>query len=87
MSKNVKTSSPTLDLHGAKKEEVLAKLDRFLTQANEKGHTQVRVMTGKGTGTIQAEVVKLLKQAHYPWKFERLANGTENTGVLVVFVK
>jgi|GEM_PF-881603 len=78
--------APTLDLHGAKKEDVHARLDRFLLDASSRDIKQVRVMTGKGTGVVQAEVIRLLKAGHYPWKFEKLPNGTENTGVLVVFV-
>jgi DNA-nicking Smr family endonuclease len=79
-------SGPTLDLHGFKKEDVHARLDRFLMDVTARGAKQVRVMTGKGTGVVQAEVIRLLKQGQYPWKFEKQANGTENTGVLVVFV-
>ena len=84
--KNRGPAGPTLDLHGFAKDDVHAALDRFLVQASERGVTSVRVMTGKGTGVVQKEVIRLLKQGHYPWKFEKLANGTENTGVLVVFV-
>ena len=80
------SAGPTLDLHGFKKEDVHSALDRFLLQATDRGVKNARVMTGKGTGTVQAEVIRLLKQGHYPWKYERLSNGTENTGVLVVFV-
>ena len=76
----------TLDLHGFKKDQVLEALDRFLQTAESKSLKQVRVVTGKGTGVVQTEVIRLLKQAHYPWKYERLANGTENTGVLIVFM-
>ena len=82
----INAPGPTLDLHGVKKEDVHSKLDRFLMDATDRGAKQVRVMTGKGTGVVQGEVVRLLKQGHYPWKFEKMANGSENTGVLVVFV-
>jgi DNA mismatch repair protein MutS2 len=73
-----------LDLHGRKVDEILEAVDRFLTQANDAGLSQVRIMTGKGTGAVRAQVMKVLKQAHYTWKYEKLANGKENEGVLVV---
>ena len=80
------SGGPSLDLHGFVKDDVHAALDRFLVQASDRGVKQVRVVTGKGTGVVQKEVIRLLKQGHYPWKYEKLGNGTENTGVLVVFV-
>lgn len=73
-----------LDLHGYKVDEVIAAVDRFLTQANTAELSKVRIMTGKGTGAVQKEVLNLLKQAKYSWKFEKLANGKNNEGVLVV---
>jgi len=79
-------NSPTLDLHGKRTEEVLPLLDQFLNTVSRRGVKQARVMTGKGTGVVQSEVIRLLKQAHYPWKYERLSNGAENSGVLIVFV-
>ncbi|MBC7398238.1 MAG: Smr/MutS family protein [Bdellovibrionales bacterium] len=73
-----------LDLHGFKIDDVIAAVDRFLTQANAAELDKVRIMTGKGTGAVQKQVIQLLKQAHYSWKFEKLANGKPNEGVLVV---
>ncbi len=80
------SQGPSLDLHGFAQADVHAALDRFLLQVSERGVKTARVVTGKGTGKVQKEVIRLLKQGHYPWKFEKLANGSENTGVLVVFV-
>lgn len=76
-----------LDLHGVRVEEVMEILDRFLVQAEKAGAAQVRIMTGKGTGKVQAEVRRILKLAHYSCHFERQANGKENTGVLVVHLE
>lgn len=73
-----------LDLHSRKVDEILELLDRFLTRANDAGLSQVRIMTGKGTGAVRAKTMELLKQAHYSWKYERLPNGKDNEGVLVV---
>jgi DNA mismatch repair protein MutS2 len=75
-----------LDLHGRKTDEVMDALDKFLRQAEGAGLSKIRIMTGKGTGAIQAEVAKVLKQAHYPWKYEKLPNGKDNEGVLVIYL-
>ncbi len=73
-----------LDLHGFKVDDVIAAVDKFLTQATAAELPKVRIMTGKGTGAVQKQVVQILKQAHYSWKFEKMANGKNNEGVLVV---
>lgn len=55
MAKNkTLTKAPLLDLHGDNLLEVEAKVDRFLVQAQGKGLSQIRIMTGKGTGKIRA---------------------------------
>lgn len=76
----------SIDLHGRRRDEILPLLDRFILEAVEAELVQVRIITGKGTGAVKAEVIAYLKQARYPWKYEKLANGKENEGVLVVFV-
>lgn len=43
-------------------------------------------MPGKGTGKVKAKVEEYLRLARYPWKLERLENGKENDGVMVVFM-
>ena len=75
-----------LDLHGFKVDEVMEALDKFLIQANAKSLSRARIMTGKGTGAVQKKVIQLLKQAQYPWHFEKLSNGKDNEGVLVVIL-
>jgi dsDNA-specific endonuclease/ATPase MutS2 len=47
---------------------------------------RAKIMTGKGSGVVQKIVVKYLKQAGYQWAFEKLSNGKDNTGVLVLFL-
>lgn len=73
-----------LDLHGYKTDDVLDAVDRFLSKANALSLPQVRIMTGKGTGAVKKQVIQILKQARYPWSYEKLSNGKENEGVLVV---
>ena len=80
------SKSDTLDLHGFTKDEVIAAIDAFLMNANRLNRKTVKIMTGKGKGIVKKEAVRYLKQAGYPWKYEKLNNGQNNEGVLVVFV-
>ena len=66
MTKNKSsTKPPTLDLHGENLLDLESKVDRFLTQAQNKGLNEIRIMTGKGTGKIRAAVQKYLKLDGY----------------------
>lgn len=84
MAKQNKT--PLLDLHGANLLDVEDKVDRFITQAQSKNISEVRIMTGKGTGKIRAAVQKYLKLGGYHFHFEKSANGLDNAGILIVHV-
>lgn len=77
--------APTLDLHGFKTEEVFDAIEAFF--AKHSGARQVRIMPGKGTGKVKAVVVDYLKKAHYPWSYEKLSNGQNNEGVLVIHME
>ena len=77
---------PLLDLHGSRLEGLEDQVDRFLMQAHQSGVHQVRIMTGKGSGQVRAAVQKYLKLGGYPFRFEKLPNGEENQGVLIVQV-
>lgn len=80
-SRNTK-SSPILDLHGRKVEEIFDAVELFLRRHADS--PQVRIMSGKGTGKVRDEVTRYLKLANYSWHFERLGNGSANEGVLIV---
>jgi dsDNA-specific endonuclease/ATPase MutS2 len=75
-----------LDLHGKKTDEVEDLVDQFLMSVNNQNLKRARIMTGKGTGAVQKVVTQYLKRAGYPWQYEKLSNGGENTGVLVIFL-
>jgi len=79
-----KSGGPTLDLHGFKTDEIYDALEKFL--ARHSSAKTVRIMPGKGTGKVKNEVIQYLKQARYPWSYEKLSNGQVNEGVLVVFM-
>lgn len=74
----------TLDLHGFRQDEVYDAVDKFLMKNSRQ--KQLRIMTGKGKGLVQKQVLQYLKQAGYPWVFEKMSNGSVNNGCLIVFV-
>jgi len=51
-----------LDLRGARAEEALAALDRYLNDAAVAGYERVRIVHGKGTGALRAAVREALGQ-------------------------
>ena len=83
MSTNKKL--PTLDLHGFKTDEVFDAVEKFLLKNTQQ--TQVRIMPGKGTGKVKAQVIEYLRLAGYPWSPERLGNGQANEGVMIVYME
>jgi len=77
--------APTLDLHAYRAEDVFDAVEKFLRK-----HTNthsVRIMPGKGTGKVKAQVIEYLRLANYSWSFERLANGQANEGVMIVYME
>ncbi len=76
-----------LDLHGYRAEEVEDAIDRFLVQISNSNLKRARIMTGKGSGTVKSIAIKYLKMAGYNWAYEKLANGKNNEGVLVLFLE
>ena len=82
-----KGKQPVLDLHGFKTDDVEEKVDQFLHLHNSKGTPSIKIMTGKGTGAVRQLVIKYLKQGNYPWSYEKLPNGTNNEGVLIVHLE
>ncbi len=75
-----------LDLHGLKTDEVEATLDRFLMELSKSPLKRARIMTGKGTGAVKSITIKYLKMAGYQWSYEKLSNGKNNEGCLVIFL-
>lgn len=82
MSKKQKLK--TIDLHGYKQDMIFDALDKFIMK--NQNQSQVLVMTGKGKGIVQKEAIKYLKLGGYPWKYQTLDSGKENTGCLIVFI-
>jgi dsDNA-specific endonuclease/ATPase MutS2 len=80
-----KPSLPTLDLHGYKSEDVFDAVEAFLLK--HQNTRQVRIMPGKGTGKVKSVVIDYLSKANYPWSHERLPNGQNNEGVMIVYME
>lgn len=76
-----------LDLHGFTKDQVEDAIDRFLMHVSNSNLKRARIMTGKGTGAVKAMTINYLKRAGYPWAYEKLSNGKNNEGCLVVFLE
>lgn len=76
-----------VDLRGMLLEEALLETDKFLDEASMAGLTSVRVIHGKGTGTLRAGIQNMLRNHPQVRKF-RLGNyGEGEAGVTVVELK
>lgn len=75
---------PTLDLHGLFVADVIDKVDAFVHKNSHRD--RIRIMTGKGSGKVQKEVVSYLRQGGFPWSYEKSPSGKNNEGVLIVFL-
>lgn len=76
----------TIDLHGFRLEDVEREVDRFLMSLSSTNLKRARIVTGKGSGAVQKATIAYLRQAGYQFAFEKLPNGKENTGVLILFL-
>lgn len=76
-----------LDLHGFKTDEVEDAIDKFLMKLSNSNLKKARIMTGKGTGAVKAIAIKYLKLAGYHWTYEKLQNGKNNEGCLVILLE
>ena len=67
-----------LDLRGARAEEALAVLDRYLNDVALAGHDRVRIVHGKGTGALRNAVREVL--ARHPLVREHASAGATEGG-------
>jgi DNA mismatch repair protein MutS2 len=52
---------PEVDLHGMFADEAIDALERAIRSALDAGHSRLRIVHGKGTGTLRREVRDFLK--------------------------
>jgi dsDNA-specific endonuclease/ATPase MutS2 len=79
-----KDKIPTLDLHGFKTDEVWDAIERFFSKHSSA--EKVRIIPGKGSGKVMAQVKDYLSKAGYPSQFERNEKGLVNEGSLIIFM-
>ncbi|MEZ4871641.1 MAG: Smr/MutS family protein [Bdellovibrionales bacterium] len=73
-------------MHGVRVEDVFDKVDAFVHKHVQNGTARVKIMPGKGTGAVKAELLKYLKLGGYPSQPETLPSGKKNPGSLIVFL-
>ena len=79
------SAMPTeIDLRGMDAIEAICVLDRYLDEAMRANLTQVRIIHGKGTGTLRAAVQQDLKKNKYIKSFRLGVYGEGEDGVTIV---
>jgi DNA mismatch repair protein MutS2 len=53
--------NPEIDLHGMSVSSALSTLDRWIDEASRLGHKQLKIIHGKGTGTLRNAIRTYLK--------------------------
>ena len=76
-----------LDLHGMTEEQAMDALDKFLTKSQNQNLTQVKIISGKGTGKLKALLTNILKSGGYHFHPEKLSNGKLNEGSFIVYLE
>ena len=78
------SAMPTeVDLRGMDAVEAICVLDRYLDEAMRSNLTQVRIIHGKGTGTLRAAVQQALKKNKFVKKFRLGQYGEGEDGVTI----
>ncbi len=84
MATKKKRQAPTLDLHGRTTDQVFDLVDQFIMK--NQNQDRIKIMPGKGSGKVKAELLRYLKLGGYPWEYETMDNGKKNTGCLVIIL-
>lgn len=73
----------TLDLHHFRPSDVRELVPDFVEDARAKGYTEVRIIHGKGTGSLRKSVHALLERSPHVASF-RLADDRSHWGATIV---
>lgn len=76
----------TLDLHQFRPSDVRDLVPDFVEDARAKGYTEVRIIHGKGTGSLRRSVHALLERSPHVASF-RLADDRSHWGATVVTLR
>ncbi|MCZ2111055.1 MAG: Smr/MutS family protein [Dehalococcoidia bacterium] len=81
-------AEPASELHlvGMRVREALARLERFLDQAQSAGLTSVRIVHGLGTGALKRAVAEFLTRTDYATTFQDAEPAAGGPGVTVVML-
>lgn len=83
--REMKAAAPSseIDLRGMDAIEAICVLDRFLDEAMRSNLSTVRIIHGKGTGTLRAAVQEELRRNKYVKKFRLGVYGEGEDGVTI----
>jgi DNA mismatch repair protein MutS2 len=76
-----------ISLRGQRVEDALLNLDKYLDAAYTAGLRSVRIIHGKGTGTLRAVVWQELKERPYVERFEFAPDSQGGEGVTLAYFK
>lgn len=79
-------SIPTLDLHGARVDEVFDLLDRFLRREEEKGTACVRILHGRGTGKVKEKSLEYCRLTGHSPEEDRAESRFGNPGSFLLYL-
>jgi DNA mismatch repair protein MutS2 len=86
-SKLAESPGNEISLRGQRFEDAFANLDRYLDAAYSAGLRSVRIIHGKGTGTLREMVRKELDKRKYIERYETADPGLGGDGVTVAYFK
>ena len=84
MPSRVRSPGLEIDLRGQTVEEALERLERYLDQATMAGLPWVRVIHGKGTGTLRVAVQRTLKDHPLVASYETAPPAEGGEGATIV---
>ena len=77
----------TLDLHTFLPGEVTDLVPEYLAACRERGITQVRIIHGKGVGTLRRTVESVLRKLPYVEQFKTAAEDAGGWGATIVILR
>ena len=77
----------TLDLHTFLPEEVMDLVPEYLEACRERGITQVRIIHGKGVGTLRRTVESILHKLSYVESFRTGDETSGGWGAIIVMLR